>query len=104
MSLHMTPSTEMWSEHLLELSYGKTFSGQTPANLNAIAVMESMPDQWRHNAAQVYSAYSSIPPEWRMKVLQGLNSCQGPHLLSPYHQQAQARQQLMSTILPMPNQ
>ena len=103
--LHVSPHDPKYRnvEHLLELSYGKSFSGRSPANLNAIAVVESVPDQWRHHAAQVYSAYSSMPPEWRMKVLQGLNSSPGPHMLSPHHQQAQVRLP-MSTIPPTPNQ
>jgi hypothetical protein len=72
--LHVSPADSNYrnKEYLLELSYDKAFTGQAPADQNALAVVESMPDEWKHKAAQVYSAYDSLPLACKNKVLEGL--------------------------------
>ena len=97
------------AEHLLELSqHGKTFSGPPQASLSAVAVVESVPDQWRHHAAQVFLACSSLPPEVRTNVSRGLNSSQVPLGPPPIDPPAQVRQPLANSLLlpvhhPQPN-
>jgi hypothetical protein len=101
--LHVSPldSNHRNKEHLLQLRHGMTFTGTSPSDLNAMAVVESMLEEWRHKAAQLHLAHNSLPLPCRMKVLEGLNRSQVP-TVHQVHQPPFNRTQVPQAI-PTPN-
>jgi hypothetical protein len=59
--------------HLLELSYGKTFNGGSPADQHSRSLVESLPTEWRYKVAEAMSVVQSMPPELRFQVADAFN-------------------------------
>jgi hypothetical protein len=61
------------ASYLLELSYGKTFTGQSPVDQHSRSVVQSLPTEWRHKVAEAMSVVHSLPIELRYQVAEVFN-------------------------------